>query len=328
MADTTNSTTVHTAEVVRYDDPVIITERVAVAAFIAGYTDPTRRSYATDLRIFAGWCHDHGFNLLNVKRPHLETFARWMEQDGRMASTIGRRLSTLSSFYKYCQTEDILDKNPALNVRRPKVHDESRTLGLDRNELGALLVQAGLGDLRDGALITLLALNGLRISEALNADIDDLSSERGHRTLAIVRKGGKHVTIPIAPRTGRALDLYIGDRTMGPIFLGVEGGRMDRYCADRMVKRLVKRARNRQANLTAQPPTLVHHRRPRRRRPTARRPRSRVARGSSNDDALRPGPTQPRSTRHVHRVDVHRRRDPSGLTPRRLYPFVIHLGCG
>jgi site-specific recombinase XerD len=87
-----------------------------------------------------------------------------MEQEGRMASTIGRRLSTLSSFYKYCRTEDILDKNPALNVRRPKAHDESRTLGLDRNELGVLLVQAGLGDLRDGALITLLALNGLRIS--------------------------------------------------------------------------------------------------------------------------------------------------------------------
>lgn len=90
--------------------------------------------------------------------------------------------------------------------------------------------------------MTLLALNGLRISEALNADIEDLSTERGHRTLAIVRKGGKHVTIPIAPRTGRALDLYIGERMMGPIFLGVEGGRMDRYCADRMVKRLMKRA--------------------------------------------------------------------------------------
>jgi hypothetical protein len=47
-------------------------------------------------------------------------------------------------------------------VRRLKAHDESRTLGLDRNEFGALLVQAGFGDLRDGALITLLALNGLR----------------------------------------------------------------------------------------------------------------------------------------------------------------------
>ncbi len=96
MADAHN-TTVRTAEVVRYDDPVIITEGVAVAAFIAGYTDPARRSYATDLRIFAAWCHDHGINLLNVKRLHLETFARWMEQQGRMPSTIGRRLSTLSA---------------------------------------------------------------------------------------------------------------------------------------------------------------------------------------------------------------------------------------
>jgi len=242
MANATNTTTVHTVEIVRYDDPTIITERVAVAAFIAGYTDPTRRSYETDLRIFASWCHDHGINLLNIKRPHLEMFARWMEQQGRMPSTIGRRLSTLSSFYKYCQIEDIIDKNPALNVRRPRAHDESRTLGLDRNELGALLVQAGLGDSREGALITLLALNGLRISEALNANITDFSMERGHRTLAIVRKGAKHVTIPIAPRTSRALDLYIGERTTGPIFLGLEGARMDRYCADRMVKRLVKQA--------------------------------------------------------------------------------------
>jgi integrase len=54
--------------------------------------------------------------------------------------------------------------------------------------------QAGLGSARDHALISLLALNGLRISEALNADVEKLDMDRGHRTLAIVRKGGKHVT--------------------------------------------------------------------------------------------------------------------------------------
>jgi hypothetical protein len=58
IPDTTNTATVHTVEVVRYDDPVIITERVAVSAFIAGYADPTRRSYATDLR--CGSCDPHG----------------------------------------------------------------------------------------------------------------------------------------------------------------------------------------------------------------------------------------------------------------------------
>jgi len=191
---------------------------------------------------------------------------------------------------------------PALNVRRPKVHDEQRTHGLDRNELGALLVQAGLGDLRDGALITLLALNGLRISEALNADIDDLSTERGQRTLAIVRQGGKHVTIPIAPRTGRVLDLYIGERTMEPIFLAVEGGRMDRYCADRMVKRLVKRAG---IDKRISPHSLRHS------FTTAALdagvPLRDVREAASNDDALRPGPAQPRPARHLHRVDRDRR---------------------
>ncbi|MGD9704610.1 MAG: hypothetical protein AB7Q42_25610 [Acidimicrobiia bacterium] len=60
MADTTNTTTVHTAEVVRYDDPLGHHRTSRLSAFIAGYTDPTRRSYATDLRIFVAWCHDHG----------------------------------------------------------------------------------------------------------------------------------------------------------------------------------------------------------------------------------------------------------------------------
>ena len=90
MADTTETTAVRTVEGVRYGDPMIIAERVAVAAFIACYTDPTRRSYATDLRIFAGWCHDHGINLLNVERP------RSARSAARLGSPV-RRLLTSSS---------------------------------------------------------------------------------------------------------------------------------------------------------------------------------------------------------------------------------------
>jgi integrase/recombinase XerD len=202
----------------------------------------TRVSYTTDLRLFAAWCADNRLRLLDVRGAHLEMFARTMEDEGRMRSTVARRLSTLCSFYRYCHLEGLLARNPAANARRPKVDPESRTLGLDRNELGALLVQAGLGSARDHALISLLAMNGLRISEALGADVDDLDIDRGHRTLRIVRKGGRQVTIPLAPRTGRALDLYIGERATGPIFVGAAGGRMDRYAADRTVKCLARRA--------------------------------------------------------------------------------------
>jgi len=58
---------------------------------------------------------------------------------------------------------------------------------LDRNELGAMLVAAGLGPPAEHALISLLALNGLRVSEATGADTEQLGLERGHRTLTITR---------------------------------------------------------------------------------------------------------------------------------------------
>jgi integrase/recombinase XerD len=121
------------------------------------------------------------------------------------------------------------------------VEYESHAAALDRNELGALLVAAGLGPPTEHALISLLALNGLRVSEATGADIELLGLERGHRTLTITRKGGKVVTIPLAPRTARAIDLAIGERTGGPVFLAADG-RLDRHGAGRIVRKLARRA--------------------------------------------------------------------------------------
>ena len=115
---------------------------------------------------------------------------------------------------------------------------ESHAIALDRNELGALLVDAGLGPPAEHALISLLALNGLRVSEATGADIEHLGVERGHRTLTITRKGGKVVTIPMAPRTARAIDLAIGERTEGPVFPATDGRRLDRHGAGRVVRKV------------------------------------------------------------------------------------------
>ena len=112
---------------------------------------------------------------------------------------------------------------------------------LDRNELGALLVAAGLGSPAEHALISLLALNGLRVSEATGADIEHLGLERGHRTLTISARA-KVVTIPLAPRTARAIDLAVGERTGGPVFLAADGRRLDRHGAGRIVRRTARRA--------------------------------------------------------------------------------------
>lgn len=90
--------------------------------------------------------------------------------------------------------------------------------------------------------MSLLALNGLRVSEATGADIEVLGVERGHRTIVVTRKGGKVVTIPLAPRTARAIDLAIGERVEGPIFLTADGRRLDRHGAGRIVRRIARQA--------------------------------------------------------------------------------------
>ena len=56
------------------------------------------------------------------------------------------------------------------------------------------------------------------------------------------RKGGKVVTIPLAPRTARTIDLAIGERTGGPVFLAADGRRLDRHGAGRVVRKVARRA--------------------------------------------------------------------------------------
>jgi integrase/recombinase XerD len=80
------------------------------------------------------------------------------------------------------------------------------------------------------------------VSEATGADIEHLGVERGHRALTITRKGGKVVTIPLAPRTARAIDLAIGERAEGPVFLAADGRRPRRHGAGRVVRKVARRA--------------------------------------------------------------------------------------
>jgi integrase/recombinase XerD len=200
-------------------------------------------------------CRVRSLALFAVRRADIESFARDLETNGRARATVTRRLCTIAGFYRYAVEEELLDHSPAAHVRRPRVDYESNAVALDRNELGAMLVAAGLGAPAAHALISLLALNGLRVSEATGADIEHLGIERGHRTLTITRKCGKVVTIPLAPRTARAIDLAISERTGGPMFLAADGRRLDRHGAGRIVRRTARRAR---IGKSVTPHTLRH----------------------------------------------------------------------
>ena len=217
-------------------------ERLALAGFLAGYRGLTREAYALDLRQFTTWCRARSLDLFSVRRADIESFARDLEAKGRARATVTRGLCTIAGFYRYAVEEELLEHSPAAHVRRPRLDYESHAVALDRNELGALLIAAGLGPPGEHALISLLALNGLRVSEATSADIEHLGLERGHRTLTITRKGGKVVTIPLAPRTARAIDLATGERTGGPVFLAADGRRQDRHGAGRIARKTARRA--------------------------------------------------------------------------------------
>jgi site-specific recombinase XerD len=230
-------------------------EALALGGFLAGYSGLTRDAYALDLRQYAIWCRDLELGLFEARRAHIEAFARDLEAHGRSRATVARRLCTVTCFYRYAEQEGLIDHSPAVHVRRPRLDYESHAVGLDRNELGAMLVAAGLAGARDHALIALLALNGLRVSEAIGADIENLAIERGHRTLTVVRKGGKTVTMPLAPRTARTVDLAVGERFEGPVLLGSDRERLDRHAAARIVRRIAKAAG---INKRVGPHTLRH----------------------------------------------------------------------
>src|SRR3954452_11994288 len=201
------------------DDPFI---RLATG-WLVGHPTHTATAYRRDLQAWATWCMHLGMHPLAAERHHVDAWVRHLmttpqPRTGRpaAASTVARRLSALSSFYDYgVHDAGVLSHSPLASVRRPRVSDESQAVGLTADELRRLLAAAAAHSPRSLALVSLLTFCGLRISEALNAEVRDYGSDHGHRVLKVTRKGGKTSWVALAPPVVRALDAYLGDRTTG-----------------------------------------------------------------------------------------------------------------
>jgi integrase/recombinase XerD len=115
-------------------------------------------------------------------------YVRYLESRGYAAATVARRLGTVATFYKYAVIDGVIAANPAAAVTRPKVAWEGhkRTV-LHPLEFAALLAAARTSGPNDHALVCLLGMLGLRVSEACASDITDIRfaplwrrSRRGH----------------------------------------------------------------------------------------------------------------------------------------------------
>ena len=213
-------------------------------AFIAGFGSAgTRRAYRRDLNCWLSFCVTHDVHpYARVRRTHVEAHLRELEQlsPPLANSTLRRRISTLSSWFTWLEDEDLSVGNPAARVRRPRRHTRPQPW-LDRNELTDVLAAAEAEGGDTYALVCLLGLNGLRISEACQADIADLDGSRYQPTLRIVGKGDKPAEIPLNPRTQQAIAQSLQDRTDGPLLRNQRGNCMQRHNAAVIITRLARR---------------------------------------------------------------------------------------
>lgn len=234
MADASHATLVAPSA------PLYDGAELAAAGFLARYGGLTRSNYTGHLRLWFQWCADHGVPVLEAKRAHIELFARHLEEErGLKRSTVAGRLSTVVGFYRFAWLDGVIEHSPAAHVRRPKVEYASSTDYLTRTEL-ADVISAAEARPMDLALVCLLGLNGLRVSEATGIDIEHLGFDHGYHVVQITRKGGAAATVPLSPRTSWAVQAIVAGRSTGPLLLTRTGSRMNRKAASRVVKRLAR----------------------------------------------------------------------------------------
>jgi integrase/recombinase XerD len=218
--------------------------RLAGAAYLARFKGQSRIHCESDLRSYLRWCLDHGLPPLTAQRGHVELYVRWMQEERRFrSSTVSRRVSIVAGFYRTCVIDGLLEHSPADHVRRPRISNESPTLGLTHLQFEAILAAARDSSHDcDFALVATLGLLGLRIFEATGANIEDLGEEHGHRVLLVGGKGDRHVLTPLPPAVARGIERAAGDRAGGPVLLNRRAHRMDRHGAARRLRALANAA--------------------------------------------------------------------------------------
>ncbi|MCF6466933.1 hypothetical protein FAF44_00695 [Nonomuraea sp. MG754425] len=193
----------------------------ATMAWLLSYDSKnTRAAYRLEIERWFAFCNETGLDPLKARKSHGDVYKRWLElQPGKPIppKTMQRRISAVSSWYEYLADEEIIDANRFKRTRRPKAsRGHSETTALMRDEARALVAAAdadhGPARLRTSAFIRVLLHTGIRIEEAISADLNALGYERGLRTLRIVGKGTKPKKRRLPVESGYVLDRYLEDR--------------------------------------------------------------------------------------------------------------------
>jgi integrase/recombinase XerD len=215
-----------------------------------GYSQNTLAAYRNDLGQFAE--HLTGAGRQRWAEVGESTIAGYLSQlrdKEYSSSTVARKTAAIKRFFRYLSGEGLVAQNPALLVGTPKVAKKiPRTLDPEEVDRLITVIRDGSGpkSLRDLAMIELLYATGMRVSELVSLNLDDVNL--ASRTVRCLGKGSKERIIPIYPRAALAVSAYLEegrlnylkDREERALFLNPRGGRLTRQGMWLIIKEYVE----------------------------------------------------------------------------------------
>ncbi|MFC1974376.1 tyrosine recombinase XerC [Chloroflexota bacterium] len=211
----------------------------------------TVRNYTTDIKGFLDFLKVEKISSLNeVDRLTMRRYLGWLQWRGIARASIGRKLSTLRSFYRYLTREELTSAQPLQTLSTPKLEKRLPTF-LTADEVLRLLEATDTSapqGLRDRALLELLYAAGLRVSEIVSLDLSgvDLDSLQ----IRVSGKGSKERIALIGKPAAEAIKLYLdlgwkklrGTKNNQALFLNRYGDRISQRQIQNLVARYARKA--------------------------------------------------------------------------------------
>ena len=199
-------------------------------------SDNTVFSYMRDIRQFSDWLNSYaGTDIVDATQLNIRVYLRYLEESGKSNATTSRCIASLKNFYAYLISSGFIEETPVVDVHVDRGEKKLPQI-LTSKEIELLLAQPVCVDAkgyRDKAMLEVMYATGMRVSELIDLDLDDVNLDQG---VIMCAKAKKSRVIPLYPAALRALRTYIkdvrnamiSDLKENALFVNINGIRMSR----------------------------------------------------------------------------------------------------
>ena len=225
-------------------------------------SDNTLQSYNRDIKLYYNYLEAHNLDVVKTDESELNTYLDSLKENGKAVSTVSRNLASLRSFYQYLCRTKVITEDPTINLESPKIERKLPKV-LTSEQVELLLEQPKCVDLkgyRDKAMLELVYATGIRVTELISLNVEDINLENGYIKCS---NKSKERIIPIGTLAVNALKEYIEksrnillkDENDQALFVNVNGHRLTRQGFWKIIKQYKTQA-NIDVDIT--PHTLRH----------------------------------------------------------------------